>query len=205
MNLVIVAGHGVDRCRKEAVFRPEDPSRERVFVVIRQDRNGFLKQDRSAIQPGINKMHGSAGPPNAGLQRLSLGMHPGKGGQQGGMDIQNGPSEVLDESRPEHAHVAGKADQIDGVGLYRRQDRLFMGGPVDATTGNAEGLDPRLGCQGEGAASGYVRYDQRDSIGRKIVLGCDERAEIASPSACEDRYAFHTNDTPSPSTSSPMR
>lgn len=172
---------------------------------MRQDRDGFLKENGSAIQPGINKMHGSAGPSSAGLQGLPLGIHPGKGGQQRGVDIQNGLSEGIDKSGPEHAHVAGKADQIDGASLYRGQDRLFMGGPVDAAARNAEGLDSRLGRQGQGAASGHVRYHQHHSIGREVLLGIDERAEIASPSAGEDRYALHTNETPSPSISSPMR
>ena len=80
-----------------------------------------------------------------------------------------------------------------------------MGRPVNAATGNAEGFDPRLGRQGQGTAFGHVRDDQHHSIRREIRLSFDERTEIASPSAREDRNAFHINVTPSPSTSSPMR
>ena len=64
---------------------------------------------------------------DAVLERLPLGVEPGKRGKQRRVDVEDAVGKRVDERRPEQAHEPGQADQIDATlaQLARRaRDRI---------------------------------------------------------------------------------
>ena len=71
-----------DRSRQQAVLDRADPIVEGLRVVVREDRNGLLGDDRTTVQRGVDKVDGTAGQADPMDKGVGDGMRAWKGGQQ---------------------------------------------------------------------------------------------------------------------------
>ncbi len=98
------------------------------LVIIIENRDNRLNDDRPGIQAGIDEMHRAAGKAGAVFKCLALDVQTRKCWQQGRMDIHDAPGKSLQKVPREQAHEAGQADQfhpgfLQG-GDYRRFEAL---------------------------------------------------------------------------------
>src|SRR5579883_2980816 len=115
LDPVAAGEHDADCFRVDAVFLGQDARRERFDRVVVFDRNRALQDDRAGVEVLIYKVHGAAGDLDAVFQRLLLGVEPGKGRQQGRMNVENPLRKGANKSGAEQAHEAGQAHQLDLV------------------------------------------------------------------------------------------
>src|SRR5581483_11398732 len=77
-DLVIAGEHHVDGLGVSQVLLLQDAGRESVLVVVVEHRHNFLNQDGTVIQVLVHQVDGAAGHLRAVLNRLLLGLQPGK-------------------------------------------------------------------------------------------------------------------------------
>ncbi len=88
-----------------------------------------------ASSAGGDLMHGAAGLGIARRQRAGMGVQAGILRQKRGVDVQHPAPEAVDEAGGQHAHEAGKAEDIGSRG----KDRLQQVRPRNAARSLAEG------------------------------------------------------------------
>ena len=74
--------------------------------------DSLLSDNRSCIDPGINKMHRAAGDFNAIIEGLFPGLQPGKRGQKRGVDVDDPVLEIPQELAFQHSHEPRQDNQI---------------------------------------------------------------------------------------------
>jgi hypothetical protein len=87
------------------------------LVIVGLDRHRRLGDDGAAVQRRGHEMHAAAMQPHPGGERLGMGLHPGKGRQQRGMDVQHAALEAAHEGVAEDAHEAGQQHQVRRMAL----------------------------------------------------------------------------------------
>ena len=66
-------------------------------VVIVAHGDGGLENDGTGVELFIHEMHRAAGDADAVFQRLLLRVEAGKGGQQGGVNVEDAAGELANE------------------------------------------------------------------------------------------------------------
>src|SRR5579864_3236705 len=82
------------------------------FAILVEHRNSGLQNNRAGVQLLVHKMHCAAADFDAVLERLLLRVEAGKGGQQGGVNVQNPQGESPAKFSAEQAHETRKANQF---------------------------------------------------------------------------------------------
>src|SRR5262245_15575366 len=96
--------------------------------------NGRLHHNRSMVELLRHQVHGGTGDAHAVLERLSLRVHPWKGRQQGGMDVEDAIRERIEQSWAHDPHVASKTHTVDLPSAQRLDDGLIVGVAVYVIT-----------------------------------------------------------------------
>ena len=165
--------HRDDDAGIEGGFNPLDPLVKRRRRVRRQNRNGVLCDDRSAVDALVDEMHRAAGDFHAVIEGLFPGFQSRKRGKQGGMNVDDSIRESAEEFTFQDAHESGEHDEIDprllkslDVGLFRvviefgaefaggdvfRRQPPFAGSRQNSGVGNIAENNRDLGEGGSGA------------------------------------------------------
>jgi hypothetical protein len=172
LDLVLAAGDAGDGLRVGDVLLGEDAAGEGVGVVCGQNRDGALEDDDAVVEVLVDEMDGTAGDGYAVVEGLLLGVEAGKGGEQGGVDVEDAVGKGVDEFGREQAHVAGETNEID-IGGAKVGEHVAVVIGARAASGDAD-----LGGQAE-VASGLdaggvsdVGEDERD-FGVGELAGAD--------------------------------
>lgn len=80
--------------------------------VVGQDGNFGLEENRAGIHPGIDVVNGAAGFGDSGIECLAPCCDSGKGGKEGGVDIEDRLGKSLQQGVFDEAHEPGEADEI---------------------------------------------------------------------------------------------
>lgn len=83
--------------------------------IVGVNRDALLKDDLSGVDAGIDKVNGAASVRDAGFKGLTAGVEPGKGGKQGGVDIDYAVGIGMEKIGFDDAHEAGKDDVVGVV------------------------------------------------------------------------------------------
>jgi hypothetical protein len=126
--------HALQCPRIKPVLGLQDAGGERGFVVARQDRHFFLRDDGSIVHFRSHEMHRAAGRPGAGGQGLALRVTALECRQQGRVDVDDAVVPALDEAPRQQPHEAGQADELDLRVAQRPIERRieFVAGRVGA-------------------------------------------------------------------------
>ena len=144
LKLIFTAYHQRDRLDVCLVFFCEDARGQSVGRIAIEHGHHALRDDWSAVQRLINKMHRAAGPLDAGLDCLPLRIKSGKGGQQAWMNVQDAVSISVKKFPRKHAHVSSEADQVDFTREQRRDKFAVMFFTAAAAPLNDERFDSSL-------------------------------------------------------------
>lgn len=79
------------------------------------DRDLLLVDDFSGVDAGIDKVNGAACVSDAGFKGLTAGVEPGKGGQQGGVNVDDTLGIGIKKMAFDDAHETGKDDVVGVV------------------------------------------------------------------------------------------
>lgn len=163
-QLKLLPGYHVEGLGINPVLDFQDSPRKRLFGVAGLNGDRFLEDDRAGIQALVDEVHGGAGPPNAGLQRLPLGVHPGKRREKGWVNIENGPRKSGHERRGENSRVAGQANNVDAALSKGPKNLPRVVLARQAPTREEHRLDTGAFCHFEGPGPLNVDNYQLDSI-----------------------------------------
>ena len=170
-------GEQPHRQRIEPVLGREDARRQARLVIVAVHRHDRLRDDRPGIDLVAHEMHGAAGKPDAGGERLPLRMKSGEGRQQRGMDIDEPIAPSRDKRAVEDAHISGQRDESDAALPQRGIGRRGEGLP--ALLGNNAVRDPGAGGPPEARRLGAVA-DHENDFGRigRVGGGLDQRLQV---------------------------
>ena len=84
----------------------QDARGQRVFVVIRQHRDGALHDDWPVVEVLVDEMDAAAADLHSVVKGLLLSFQSGKCGQQRRVDIENALRKLLNEPGRQQPHVA---------------------------------------------------------------------------------------------------
>ena len=137
----------------------QDAVGQRVRVVGLFYRDGPLQNDGAVVQVLIDKMDGATSHFDAVVEGLLLGVEAGEGGQERWVDVEDAIWEGGDEGGREQSHVAGEADEVDGM-LAEACDQVGVVGFARAAFGDESGGGKAevAGC-GEAGSIGDVGDD----------------------------------------------
>jgi hypothetical protein len=170
--------------------------------VVVEDRDGLLDEDGTGIDPFVDEVHCATGDFDAMIQRLFPGIQPGKGRQQGWMDVEHASGKSAEESGFQDAHEAGEQNEIDagvvegsdvgplrvvvelGSKRARRQesggDATFPGAVENSGVWHVGQDQCDLGGDASGGASlgdgdevrAFARTEDTEAEGRLMVHAC---------------------------------
>jgi len=140
----------------------EDALGKGVGVVGVENGDGALEDDDAVVEVFVDEVHGAAGDFDAVVEGLLLGVEAGEGGQERWVDVEDAIWEGGDECGREQAHVAGEADEVDGM-LAEACDQVGVVGFARAAFGDESGGGKAevAGC-GEAGSIGDVGDDDGD-------------------------------------------
>src|SRR4051812_11860562 len=101
-----------NRLRKQAVFDAVDALLDSRDVGRVGELEGFLQDDRSAVDSLVDEVDGHAHHLDSVLERLLDGSDAGKGGQERGVHVDDPAPEAGDEVRAEQLHESREHDEL---------------------------------------------------------------------------------------------
>ena len=171
-------GHGA---RQQPVLDGTDPCMEGGVVVAWQDRDGLLRDDRTAIERLVHEMDRAAGHRDPVSERVGDGVGAREHRQQRRMRVEDPATEGRQHGRADDPHVSSQDDGVGAGGLQRLGDRRII------PTRDEGRLDPLL-CgpiQGGAATVGEDQYDPAAKLASPGRSG--ERPKVRAGSRYTDR------------------
>ena len=145
----------------------------RLVVVVGQDRDRLLRDDRSAVERGIDEMDRAAGHGHAVGQGIRHGMGAGEGRQQRRMGVDDPSRESGQHRGADDPHVTGKHDDVGGDGASS-----VAASAASSPPGHERGLDPLLRRPLERRA-GAIGEDEDDLAAELAAIGgCRQRPQV---------------------------
>jgi hypothetical protein len=153
------------------------------LIVAGQDRDGFLGDDRAAVEGCVDDVDGHAGDRGAMGERISDGVGSRERGQERGMRVEDPTGIRLEDGRADDPHVACQRDRI-GPGTREGFSEGRIGAGVDDAGRDAllrGPIDRRARSIGE---------DEHD-LRAELSAGCRsvERPEVGTPARHPDGNA----------------
>ena len=129
------------------MFRVMHAREERVQIVVLQDGDRFLRDDRPVVDLLVDQVHRDPGDLHTPLERIGHRAHPGEGGQERGVQVDDAFGEGGDELGPDDPHVARQREAVDALGLEQVAERPVVRGSVGEvlrlTDGGLDAATPR--------------------------------------------------------------
>src|SRR2546423_5920469 len=119
-----------DREGKEDVLLLQDSRCERLLRIVLMDRDRFLKDNRSPVDGRIGEMDCASGDLDTGREGIPLGVGPGEGRQQRGVDVHDAHRELPNEVGGHEAHEPREDDEVRPLLPQDLHDLPFECGPV---------------------------------------------------------------------------
>ncbi len=101
-----------ERCWIGLMFGGVDFLHEGFEGVGGVDRNGLLEDYFSGVDTGVDVVDGATGLGDAGFEGLAAGVESGKGGQEGGVNVDDAVGVGGEEVGFDDAHKAGEDDVV---------------------------------------------------------------------------------------------
>lgn len=158
------------------MFGDLDAGVEGFRSIVRENRNRFLAQDFTAIDPGIHEMDSATRDRSFGIDGLFPSGEAREEREEGGVDIDDTVGEGGEERRFDDAHIASEDDEFDAEGEEGGDEICFVGRrETGAKFRFREGEvgDIRGAGDIEDARRGLVRSDEGDFCVQ--LLGLDGR------------------------------
>ena len=149
-----------------------DPVVEARHVVVGQDGDGLLRDDRPAVERGVHEVDRAAGDGDAVGQRVRHGMTTGERRQQRRMRVEDPSAERREDRRPDDPHVARQDDRVDTDRGQRLGERRIV------AARDERGLDPLLGRPVERGAGTIGEHEDDDSAELAAIGGRRERPQV---------------------------
>ncbi len=161
-----------------------DSGMQRFGSVTWLDAHRALGDDGTVIYEFVDDVDRYTRHPHPVLQRILDGAGPGKGWQEGWVDIEDPAREAVDEGRRQDPHEAGKDDSLASVTLHRVPQRCRKGASVRVVApSHYPSLDTGRRGPVEGSGTVTVRSDKAD-MGTNISA-IEESLEVGTRSRCE--------------------
>ena len=175
-------GHGL---RQQLVFDFQHACGQGVGGVGIVYGHGALGDDGATIELGGNEVYGAAREAAAFVDGALVGVRAGKGGQQGGMNIDGLIGEAAAKLGRENAHIAGKQHKVGRVAGHEFQHGLVEIGAAGEVFGiEGGGMDALLCRPGQPGGLGIVGEHGGDvQIGD---IGLHHGLHIAAAAGNED-------------------
>jgi hypothetical protein len=170
----------VNGFRVKPVFLLENSGRQFFDRITLQNRDDGLKDDGTAIQRLIHKVHRAAAEFHSMFESLILDIQSRKRRQKRRVNVQDGMGEGLDQDRAEHSHESGQANQVDLAVPKQIDCSLIEFLSRTPCSWNEHGIQPTPSglCQ---TGSGFLVTDDdcdfsfqrsiRDVIGNRLEVG----------------------------------
>ena len=111
----LACGQRGDHARIKPVLGFLDARMQFLGRIAGEYGDSFLRDDRAGVDALIHKMHRTTSELHAVIQRLFPRFQAGKGGQQGGVNVDDTAGERAQKLPLQDAHETGKHDQIDAA------------------------------------------------------------------------------------------
>ena len=105
----------VDDGGEELVLDALDARVEACRVIVREDGDGALGEDRPRVDASVDDVHRAAAHANASSDRLLGPVLAGKARQEGRVHVQDAPWQAPQHGCTQHAHEARQHDQLGFV------------------------------------------------------------------------------------------
>jgi hypothetical protein len=107
--------HQFNRLTVRFVFLLQNAGRERVFVIMAENGDSPLHDDRAVVEFFIHEVNSASGDFDAVRKRLLLGFKAGECRQQRWVDIQYSVWKLFNKPRRQQSHISRKTNQVNFV------------------------------------------------------------------------------------------
>lgn len=168
------------------MFHLVQPLMKGELGVVGFDDDGLLRDDRTVIDPFVDEVHRHAAHLHAVLEGVRHGRATRKGGEQGGMDVEDPARKAGERFGAQDSHEPGEDERLrPGAGGHLAHvmgEAAPISGPVDHHRRDVGGP-----CSVEGTDARTIRDHHRDLIGWVLARLVDERLEIRARSRHQHR------------------